>query len=267
MIRQSFSWWCFANRGVEVEALLSGAARIGYTGVDLVEECLWPVVKGFGLTISAVSGHGTIDDGLNRRESAARIEKELRANIAKAGEWKIPVLICFSGRCAGLSDAEGLQQCAETLGRVAPQAADAGVMLAMELLNSKVDHPDYQCDRTAWAVELCRQVQSPAFKLLYDIYHMQVMEGDIIRTIERNHDYIAHYHTAGNPGRGQPDGTQELSYPAIYKAIAATGFRGLISHEFLPSIDPLEALERAFDDCARGVEGSPNLQGSIDFPI
>jgi hydroxypyruvate isomerase len=249
MISQSFSWWCFANRGIAPETLLYGAARMGYNGVDLIEEALWPLVKRHGLSISAINGHGTISEGLNRRENSVRIEKELRANIIKAEEWSIPVLICFSGNRSGASDAAGLEQCAETLGRVAPVARDAGVTLAIELLNSKVDHPDYQCDRTAWGLDLCRQVNSPAVKLLYDIYHMQVMEGDIIRTIQSCHAHIAHYHTAGNPGRGQPDKVQELYYPAIYKAIAATGYRGVISHEFLPAIDPLKALENALDEC------------------
>jgi len=249
MIAQAFSWWCFANRGVDAERLLEGAASIGYKGVDLIDEALWAAARRQGLAVSAVNGHGTIEHGLNRKENAERIEKELRANIGKAHQWKIPVLICFSGNRAGMSDEEGLAQCAETLGRVAPDAEKAGVVLAMELLNSKVDHRDYQCDRTAWGVELCRRVNSPGFKLLYDIYHLQVMEGDIIRTIQRCHDQIAHYHTAGNPGRGQPDASQELSYPAIYKAIAGTGYAGFISHEFLPAAQPLEALRLAFDDC------------------
>jgi hydroxypyruvate isomerase len=249
MIAQSFSWWCFTGRGVEPEALLSGAAKIGYKAVDLIEEALWPAVQNNGLSISAINGHGTIDSGLNSPQNADRIEQELRANIAKASQWNIPILICFSGSRAGLSDAEGIQYCAETLRRVAPLAAASGVTLAMELLNSKVDHRDYQCDRTAWGVDLCRQVNSPAFRLLYDIYHMQVMEGDIIRTIQNQYDFFAHYHTAGNPGRGQPDHTQELYYPAIYKAIAATGYQGFISHEFIPSIDPLAALRQAFEEC------------------
>jgi len=253
MIRQSFSWWCFENRGVEPGALLAGAAKIGYAGVDLIGEELWPVAKRCGLAISAVNGHGTLEDGLNRRENADRIEGELRANIAKAGEWKIPVLICFSGNRGGLSDAGGIEHCAETLGRVASMAEDAGVVLAVELLNSKVDHPDYQCDHTAWGVELCRRVDSPAVKLLYDIYHMQVMEGDIIRTIRRHASAIAHYHTAGNPGRGQPDGTQEIYYPAVYRAIAETGYAGFVSHEFLPPGDPLGALKLAFEECARAL--------------
>ncbi len=252
-ISQSLSWWCFQNRGVEPDALLSGAAKIGYQAIDLIDEALWPAVKRHGLSVSAINGHGTIEQGLNRREDADRIEKELRGNIAKAAQWKIPILICFSGNRAGLSDKAGLEQCAETLARVAPVAADAGVTLAMELLNSKVDHKDYQCDHTAWGVELCKRVSSPAFKLLYDIYHMQIMEGDIIRSIQANHAFFAHYHTAGNPGRGQPDRTQELFYPAIYKAIAATGYSGFISHEFIPSGNPLDALEKAFNDCDKAL--------------
>ena len=254
-IPQSFSWWCFANRGIEPGALLSAAAKAGYRGVDLIGEELWAEAKRRGLEIAAVNGHGSIADGLNRRENGARIEKELRENIAKAEKWSIPVLICFSGNRAGQNDETGLECCAEVLGRMAPVAADAGVTLAVELLNSKVDHKDYQCDHTAWGVELCRKVGSPACRLLYDIYHMQVMEGDIVRTIQTSHDYFAHYHTAGNPGRGQPDQTQEIFYPAIYRTIKATGYRGYISHEFIPAGDPVAALERAFQDC----EGSMGL--------
>lgn len=254
-IQQSFSWWCFANRGVEPGALLAGAAKIGYHGVDLIGEELWPLAREAGLRISAVGGHGTIEKGMNRAEHAARIESELRENIAKAVRWEIPVLICFSGNREGLSDEAGLDQCAETLRRVAPVAEKAGVILAMELLNSR-EHADYQCDHTAWGVELCKRVGSPACRLLYDIYHMQIMEGDIIRTVTSCHEYFAHYHTAGNPGRGQPDETQELFYPAIYRAIAGTGYRGFISHEFIPSVPPLEALEKAFRDCAAALDGA-----------
>ena len=249
MIRQSFSWWCFSGRGIEPEALLAGAAKIGYAGVDLIDEKLWPLAREKGLAIAAVNGHGTIGEGLNRAENAARIENELRQNIAKAREWDIPVLICFSGDRHGASDEAGLEQCARTLAKVAPLAQEAGVVLAVELLNSKVDHPGYQCDKTAWGVELCRRVGSPAVKLLYDIYHMQIMEGDLIRTIRDRHEFFAHYHTAGNPGRGEPDELQEIYYPAVYRAIAATGYDGFISHEFLPKGDPLVALEKAFLAC------------------
>jgi len=248
-LRQAFAWWCFANGKIEPDALLAGAARMGYEGVDLIEEALWPAAQRHGLAITAIGGHATLEDGLNRKENAGRIEKELRENIAKARRWKIPVLICFSGnRHNGADDEAGLDQCAKTLARIAPEAAEAGVVLAMELLNSKVDHKGYQCDHTAWGVELCRRVNSPAVKLLYDIYHMQIMEGDIIRTIQANHDYFAHYHTAGNPRRGQPDATQEIFYPPIYSAIAQTGYKGFVSHEFFPPGDPLDALKKAFDD-------------------
>ena len=256
-MNQSFSWWCFANRGVEPDNLLLQAAEIGYVGVDLIDESLWSTVKSYGLTITAISGHGTIDQGLNRRENASRVEEELTINIRKAELWKIPNLICFSGQRAGQSDDEGSLICAETLSRIAPIAANAGVTLIMELLNSKIDHSDYQCYHTDWGVRLCERVDSPAFRLLYDIYHLQIMEGDIIRTIERHHQWFAHYHTAGNPGRGQPDATQELNYPAIYRAIAGTGYEGYISHEFLPSGDPVEELKRAFNSAKQALHELP----------
>jgi len=251
--RQSFAWWCFADRGVEAEALLEGAARIGYSGVDLLDEALWPVAARHGLAIAAICGHASIENGLNRREEGHRIEQELRASIEKAARWRIPALICFAGNRDGVTDTDGLEHCAETLDRVAVAASEAGVTLAMELLNSKIDHPGYQCDRTGWGVELCRHVHSPAVKLLYDVYHMQIMEGDIIRTIREHHGLIAHYHTAGNPGRCQPDAAQELCYPAIYKAIAATGYSGYIAHEFIPSLPPLEALAKAYAECAEAL--------------
>jgi hydroxypyruvate isomerase len=250
-LRQSFSWWCFAGRGVEPEALLAGAVRIGYQGVDLIEEALWPTVKQYGLRISSVGGHGNISDGLNQEKHAARIEQELAENIAKARKWQIPTLICFSGDRHGARDEADLEQCAKTLKKVSPKAAEAGVTLIMELLNSKVDHKGYQCDHTAWGVELCKRVNSPAFKLLYDIYHMQIMEGDIIRTIQENHPYFAHYHTAGNPGRNDLDETQEIYYPPIYRAIEKTGYEGFISHEFIPKGEPLAALEKVFVACAK----------------
>ena len=243
-IPQSFSWWCFANRGIEPGALLSAAAKAGYRGVDLIGEELWAEAKRRGLEIAAVNGHGSIADGLNRRETGARIEKELRENIAKAEKWSIPVLICFSGNRAGQNDETGLECCAEVLGRMAPVAADAGVTLAVELLNSKVDHKDYQCDHTAWGVELCRKVGSPACRLLYDIYHMQNTEGTVIHTINDHNRWFVHYHTAGNPGRHEIDDRQELYYPAIARAIRDSGFTGYLAQEFMPtSKDPVAAGE------------------------
>ena len=248
-LRQSFSWWCFRGKGVDDEALLAGAARIGYEGVELIQEEFWGAATKAGLKIISSEGHGTIDNGLNRRENAARIETELHANIKKAVQWKIPNLICFSGNRDGVDDAAGLKQCAATLSRLAPAAQDAGVTLAVELLNSKVNHKGYQADHTEWGVALCRKVNSPAVRLLYDIYHMQIMEGDVIRTIEQDHEWFSHYHTAGNPGRGEPYGEQEINYPAVYRAIAKTGYSGFIGHEFLPSGDPLDALAKAYRQC------------------
>ena len=248
-MKQALSWWCFAGRGVENEALLAAAKKMGYLGVDLIDESLWPLVKKAGLELTAQNGHGSIDSGFNRAENFPRIEKELTANIAKAKKWKIPALICFSGVRAGLSDEAGAEACVKSLQKLAPIAEEAGVVLTVELLNSKVDHPDYQCDHTAWGIDVCRRVGSPAVKLLYDIYHMQIMEGDLIRNIREGHEFFAHYHTAGNPGRGQPDGSQEIFYPAVYRTIAETGYTGFIAHEFIPTADPIAALESAFRDC------------------
>jgi hydroxypyruvate isomerase len=243
--RQSFAWWCFSNRSLAPEVLLSAAAKIGYTGVDFLDEALRPLARHHGLSPACIAGHGTLTNGLNRRENASRIEAELRANIIKAAANQVPVLVCFSGNRRGLSDADGLAATADTLARVAPAAEAAGITLAVELLNSRIDHADYQADHTAWGVALCEQVNSPSVKLLYDIYHMQIMEGDIIRTIERHHRPFAHYHTAGTPGRGELDGPQELNYPAIFAAIKSTGFTGYIGHEFKPAGAPLAALANA----------------------
>ena len=166
-----------------------------------------------------------------------------------AEQWKIPNLICFSGSREAIDDTEGADITAEGLRRVAPAAEAAGVNLVIELLNSKVDHPDYQCDHTAWGIQVCQMVDSPRVKLLYDIYHMQIMEGDIIRTIRAHHQYFAHYHTAGNPGRNDMDDTQELYYPPIIRAIQETGYDGYVGHEFIPKGDPIAALRAAYELC------------------
>ena len=247
-LRQSFSWWCFQGRSLDAETLLAGAARIGFAAVDLIEEPLWPLARKHGLEIAASQGQESI--GLPWRRNAAAIEKEIEGNLRKAEKAGIPVLICCTGNREGLGDAEILEICAEVLAHLAPKAESAGVTLAVELLNSKVDHADYSCDHTSFGLRLCEAVASPAVRLLYDIYHMQIMEGDVIRTIQKHHAWFAHYHTGGVPGRGQPDETQELYYPAIYRAIMATGYRGAISHEFFPVGDPLDALGRAFRECA-----------------
>ncbi len=247
-IKQSLSWWCVED-ALTPEQIVRAAVDIGYAGVDLVGQEHWPLVTEHGLTIAAVSGHGSIEEGLNRRAQHDRIEREITANLELAARWGIPNLIVFSGNRDGLDDAVGAEVTAEGLRRVSRAAEDAGVTLVLELLNSKVDHPDYQADRTAWGVHVCDLVGSPRVKLLYDIYHMQIMEGDIIRTIGDNAASIGHYHTAGNPGRHELDDRQEIQYPPIMRAILATGYDGYVGQEFVPTSDPVAALAQAFTLC------------------
>jgi len=247
-LKQSVSWWCFDGK-LSPEQLVRACADIGYAAMELVEQEYWPLVKDHGLGIVSVKGHESIIDGLNRRENHAPIEKEIKANLELAAQWGIPNLICFSGNRGGLDDASGAAITAEGLRRVAKRAEDAGVTLALELLNSKVDHPDYQCDKTAWGVKVIEMVNSPRVKLLYDIYHMQIMEGDIIATIRAHRQHFSHYHTAGVPGRHEIDETQELYYPAIVRAILATGYDGYLGQEFVPLGDPVVGLRRAFELC------------------
>jgi hydroxypyruvate isomerase len=246
--KASMTWWSFADRGVSTEDLIRAAASIGYDGIELADETLWPAIAETGLAIVSHRGHGTIESGLNRTENHGRIEAEILCNLELAQRWRIPLLICFSGSREGLADEVGIENTALGLARVAGAAEDAGVTLVLELLNSKVDHPDYQCDRTAWGLEVIERVGSPRVRLLYDIYHMQVMEGDLIRTIQAHHGAFAHYHVAGNPGRHEPDGSQELSYPAIYEAIAATDYERYVGMEYIPRGGPLESLRAALDD-------------------
>ena len=252
-LKQSFGWWCYARNDIKPEELLQAAAEIGYAAVELIGQEYWPLVKQYGLTIASTGGHVSISEGLNRRENHERIEREILKSITLAEKWSIPNLICFSGNRDGLDDATGIEITAEGLRRVAKAAEDAGITLTLELLNSKVDHPDYQCDKTAWGVQVCQLVDSPRVKLLYDIYHMQIMEGDIIRTIRQYHPYFAHYHTAGNPGRNDLDEAQELYYPAIVRTILETEYSGYLTHEFVPKGDVVGALKAAFDLCA--IEG------------
>lgn len=249
IFQQSVTWWPLAKLSGTVEEKLRQVREIGYRGVEFAPEEHWPLVHSLGLTIATTSAHGTLTDGLNRRENHDRIEREILANIEKAVAWKIPCLICFSGNRGGLSDDEGAANTALGLARVAGAAERAGVTLVMELLNSRVDHPDYQADRTDWGVSVCENVGSPAVKLLYDIYHMQIMEGDLIRTIRRAAPWIGHYHTAGNPGRAELSADQEIHYPAVCRAIATTGFTGFIGQEFGPKGDPHAALVEAFRAC------------------
>jgi hydroxypyruvate isomerase len=248
-IRQSFSWWCFANRGVEPKALLMGARGIGYEAVELIGPEHWDLARECGLRIASHGGHRSLEDGLNKPENHSRIHDEVAASLELAKRYEVGCLIVFSGNRNGLDNQRGAEITAEGLRRVAPLAEEAGIPLVMELLNSKVDHADYQCDHSAWGVEVCRLVDSPQVKLLYDIYHMQIMEGDLIRTIRAHHQHFGHYHTAGNPGRRDMDDTQEILYPPIMRAILETEYDGFVGHEFIPKCDPIEALRAAYDLC------------------
>jgi len=200
-VKQSVSRWCFGK--MTLDELCGHAARIGYKGVDLLEPKDWPVVRKHGLVcpLGSLGGPVTIEKGLNRVENHGPILDALAKGIDLAAEAQVPNLVCFSGNRAGMSDAEGLENCARALRQVAPHAEAKGVTLCVELLNSKVDHKDYMCDHTAWGAALVKKVGSPRVKLLYNIYHMQIMEGDVIRTIGENAAAIAHFHTAGVPGR------------------------------------------------------------------
>lgn len=248
MIKQSVSWWCVYQEGADAAALVKGFADAGYEGIELVAESFWPIIREHGMEIASINGHYSIEEGLNRRENAARIIAELQGKIKLAAEWHIPNIICFAGSRGNVTDDDGIAITAETLGKVAKDAENAGVNLVLELLNSKVDHPDYHCDTTAWGVQVVEMVGSPRVKLLYDIYHAQIMEGDLIRTIQQNHPHIGHYHTAGNPGRHDLDDAQEIYYPPIFRAIAETGYDGYIGHEFIPKgDDPVAAYKQAYE--------------------
>jgi hydroxypyruvate isomerase len=248
-IRQSVCFGNFLRRDLSATTLIQAAAEIGYASIEMLPEEHWQQVKDCGLDIACVVGHASLPDGLNKRENHDRIEAELLAKIAAAAAWGIGSLIVFSGNRESRSEQEGRDNCIMGLLRVKDAAETAGVTLCMELLNSKVDHPDYQCDRTPWGVEVCRGVDSTHVRLLYDIYHMQIMEGDLIRTIDTYGEWFGHYHTAGNPGRQDLDLEQEIYYPPVMAAIQRSGYDGFVGHEFRPKADPVTALRAAYDTC------------------
>ncbi len=246
-LRQSVCRWCYAK--TPIEELAQAAAKMGIVAMDLVNPGEWDAVKKAGLTLTIVPGPTTIPDGLNRKENHDRIEERFKTMVAAAAAAKAHSIIVFSGNRKGMADQEGAENCIIGLNRIRKYAEDAGILTVMELLNSKVNHKDYMCDHTAWGVQVMQAVNSPMVKLLYDIYHMQIMEGDVIRTIRDNHQWIGHYHTGGNPGRNEIDETQELYYPAIARAIADTGFQGYMAHEFVPKREPLVSLKQAVELC------------------
>jgi hydroxypyruvate isomerase len=246
-LKQSVCRWCYAK--IPMDDFCRQAAEIGLSGIDLVEPDDWPTVRKYGLVPTITTGMAKIPDGWNRVESHERLEQEMRARIAGAAAAKVPNVITFSGNRKGQPDDEGKANCIAGLRRVSKYAEDAGITICLELLNSRVNHPDYQCDHTAWGVDVMKGVGSPRVKLLYDIYHMQIMEGDVIHTIRENIQYIAHFHTGGVPGRHELDDTQELHWRTIAQAIADLKFDGYFAHEFLPVRDPMTSLRQAVETC------------------
>ena len=248
-INHSVSRWCFDS--LDLETLCIEAKKMGITGIDLVGPEAWPILKKHNLVSTMCNGAElNLVDGFNDIQFHEKLIQRYTEMIPRVAEAGYKNLICFSGNRRGKSDEEGWTNCVIGLQQLIPLAEKYNVTLVMELLNSKIDHKDYQCDRTAWGVELAKRINSTHFKLLYDIYHMQIDEGDVIRTIKNNIQYIAHFHTAGVPGRNEIDGTQELNYPAIMKAIAATGFKGFVGQEFVPkNPDKLASLQQAIMIC------------------
>jgi hydroxypyruvate isomerase len=233
-----------------VDDLSAYAAHIGLKGVDLLKPDEYEIPRRYGLICTmGYAGAGEIANGLNRVENHAAIESAFRQNIPLAAKAGVPNVITFSGNRAGLSDAEGAKNTVLGLNRVKKIAEDYGVTICMELLNSKVNHKDYMCDHTAWGVGVMQEVNSPHVKLLYDIYHMQIMEGDLIQTIQQNIQWLGHFHTGGVPGRHELDDRQEVQWDGVMRGILAANFHGYVAHEFLPSGDPYAGLLQAANLC------------------
>lgn len=248
-IHHSVCKWCYKE--IELEEFCKAAKEMGLQSVELLEVKDFPTLKKHGLTCAMVSGvPGGIVNGLNRLENHDKIVAFMEQTLPAVAEFGAPNVICFSGNRKGLDDEKGLEHCAIGLKRIAPIAEKHKVTVCMELLNSKVNHKDYQCDLSKWGVELCQRVGSERFKLLYDIYHMQIMEGDICATIKENGQYFGHYHTGGVPGRNEIDDSQELFYPRIMQAIVETGYQGFVAQEFIPKRkDVLASLQQGVDIC------------------
>ena len=247
-IKQSVSRWCYQK--IPLDDLCVYAAQIGLKGVDLLNPDEYEIPGRHGLVCSmGYAGGGEIVSALNRVENHAKIEEGFRKYIPRAAKASVPNVITFSGNREGMSDDEGAKNTIAGLNRVKKIAEDHGVTICMELLNSKVDHKDYMCNHTAWGVQVVQAVNSPHVKLLYDIYHMQIMEGDMVRTIQQNIQWLGHFHTGGVPGRHELDGTQEVQWDGVMRGIAATNFHGYVAHEFVPTRDPLTSLRQAVDLC------------------
>lgn len=237
--------------GKSLEELCEAAVDIGIDSVELLNPDDFEIIKQYGLTCAmANSVPLSLTDGFNDPSIHEKLRQEYFDLIPIVAEAGFDKIICFSGNRKGLDDQAGLENCATGLEPVVKRAAEFNLTICMELLNSKVDHVDYQCDHTEWGVALCEKLGEPNFKLLYDIYHMQIMEGDIIATIRKHHSYIAHYHTGGVPGRNEIDATQELNYRAIMEAISETGFDGFVAQEFIPTnTDVFASLKQGVEIC------------------
>jgi hydroxypyruvate isomerase len=248
-INHSVCRWCYES--IPLEDLCKAAKNIGLASVELVGPEEWPILKKYGLTCALPWGAGKgIVEGFNNPALHDELVKSYETVIPKAAAAGFKQIICFSGNRNGLDDEKGIENCAIGLKRLMSVAEKHKVTMVMELLNSKVNHKDYQCDHTEWGVALCDKVGSDSFKLLYDIYHMQIMEGDVIATIQKYNKYISHYHTGGVPGRNEIDETQELNYPAIMKAIVDTGFQGFVAQEFIPKrADKIASLQQGVQIC------------------
>jgi hydroxypyruvate isomerase len=254
-IQQSICYPCFSESGRSLDELCAAAAETGYAAIELwsPDDTLGDIVetaKRHGLVVCSFTGHDSIEKGLNDEREHDRIEAELRASIDNAAQFGIPGVICFSGgRHGDRTDLDGLATFAKGIRRIAPYAEEKGVNLNLEILNSKVDHPGYQCDRVDWAIAACELANSPRVKMLFDVYHVQIMEGDVIRNLRKAMPYIGHIHTAGNPGRHDLQ-IGEMNYRAISEAIAEAGYTGYMGHEFFTSSgDRLGAMRRAFEIC------------------
>jgi hydroxypyruvate isomerase len=249
-IHHSVCRWIYED--MTLEELCRAVKNIGFSAIDLLGPKDWPTVQqnGIDCPMCYTNGDNNLYKGWNNKKYHDKLNREYLEAIPLVGKAGYKNLICFSGAREGLDDWTGLDNCVEGLKKILPLAEKSGVTIVMELLNSKIDHKDYMCDKTAWGFELCKRIGSPNFKLLYDIYHMQIDEGDVIRTIRDNYQYIAHYHTGGVPGRNEIDETQELNYAAIMKAIVQSGFTGHVAQEFIPTIkDKMASLKKCIQIC------------------
>ena len=245
-INQSVSRWCY--RGIPLDEFCAVVKKMGLKGIDLLGPKDFPILKKHGLVCTMIETH-SLTKGINDKQNHSQCLDQIRTAIDAAAEYGFPNVISFPGNRNGISDDEGVENAVAALKQVVGRAEEKKVTICLEYLNSKVNHKGYMFDNMAWGVKVCKKVGSERVKILYDIYHAQIMEGDIIRTIQNNKQYIGHYHTGGNPGRNEIDDTQEIYYPAVMKAIVETGFEGYVAHEFVPKRDPLTSLAEAVKIC------------------